>query len=802
MANGRELLEKNSEGAQLAGASKTRYPIRKLIILLLVIEALALGMKFLEERRTANANAKALIQREALAVAEHISGEIKTVQTGLQMATAQGQGLSSLRTMFPKIEVFTTLDAASKSLGDERLQNAANRARELVESNQFIGISQRGDLLIIQPVDTRGYYMAITTGTKFLPQVGAGESLALRGKSSASYGETSLSSTLLKTPRGTPQLSKGEGFSRIASSCTQVAASPVDLCSARTSPIISVSELGKLLMFAFLIAAPALAIFGLLGAMRKQAENVEESEQTREESTKIIDLVMDGARAGYWEWDAGAEDIFVSPHMAKLLDAPIEGQVPMSNFLLAVHSNDRDTISEALQSSVGTGQLQVQFRSANSQGQKWFELDGRYAEHEDGTANFTGICSDVTERKHAEYRQRAAESRMRNAIDGFSGPFAIWDSRRRLIYWNYAFEHTFNLVGGLRRGMGYDAVTLARGPAVKSMKPADDDPNAQLTYLTNGDWMKLVERQTPQGGLITVGVDITETMKSQLELKKQKTKFRKAIAELERSEGRAGELARKYSEEKTKAEHAANAKGTFLANMSHELRTPLNAINGFSEILVNELYGKHSDERYKGYAQDILTSGEHLLDMINDILDMAKIEAGKMSINPQKIDPVDPVDAAVRMIRRRAEDKGIAVEFTHDPDLPDIEADPRAIRQMVLNLVSNAIKFTDAGGKITVQMQGRRDELRVAIIDTGVGIPPEHLPRLARPFEQVDDTKDRNKQGTGLGLALTKSFAEMHGGRMTITSEVGKGTTVSFFLPMEAADQSTDSDQPPLASNG
>ena len=223
--------------------------------------------------------------------------------------------------------------------------------------------------------------------------------------------------------------------------------------------------------------------------------------------------------------------------------------------------------------------------------------------------------------------------------------------------------------------------------------------------------------------------------------------------------------------------------------MSHELRTPLNAINGFSEILVNEMYGPLGDKRYLGYAHDILTSGQHLLDMINDILDIAKIEAGKMTIDPKPIDLVDPVDAAVRMIRRKAEDKGIALNLQAPDDLPEVDADHRAVRQMMLNLLSNAIKFTDSGGRILVAVQQKGDFVRVAVRDSGVGISSENLPRLAQPFEQVQETRERNHNGTGLGLALTKSFAEMHGGRFSIASEVGKGTMVSFYLPV-SKDQS------------
>jgi two-component system cell cycle sensor histidine kinase PleC len=196
------------------------------------------------------------------------------------------------------------------------------------------------------------------------------------------------------------------------------------------------------------------------------------------------------------------------------------------------------------------------------------------------------------------------------------------------------------------------------------------------------------------------------------------------------------------------------------------------------------MYGPLGDERYKEYAQDILASGKHLLDMITDILDMAKIEAGKMTVDLHPIDIVDPVDAAVRMIRRRAEEKEIDLKLVANSGLPLVEADHRAIRQMILNLVSNAIKFTDKGGEIRVTVDQKGPNLRIAVRDNGIGIPADALPRLGEPFEQVSDTRDRNFDGTGLGLALTKSFAEMHGGRLTIASEEGRGTQVSFFLPI------------------
>ena len=293
--------------------------------------------------------------------------------------------------------------------------------------------------------------------------------------------------------------------------------------------------------------------------------------------------------------------------------------------------------------------------------------------------------------------------------------------------------------------------------------------------------------------MITMGLDVSSDVKNEVELTRQQAKLRKLVAELERSEMKTAELTRNLKREKQNAERSANSKSAFLANMSHELRTPLNAINGFSEILVDEMFGPLGDTRYKDYARDILDSGRHLLDMITDILDMAKIEAGKMTVDLQPIDLTDPVDAAIRMIRRRAEEKNVKLKMVANPGLPLIEADHRAIRQTILNLVSNAIKFTDEGGEIRVMVDRKDQEIRVAVRDNGIGIPADALPRLGQPFEQVSDTRDRNYDGTGLGLALTKSFAEMHGGRLMIASEPGRGTQVSIFLPIPTHQLQTNS---------
>jgi two-component system cell cycle sensor histidine kinase PleC len=305
--------------------------------------------------------------------------------------------------------------------------------------------------------------------------------------------------------------------------------------------------------------------------------------------------------------------------------------------------------------------------------------------------------------------------------------------------------------------------------------------------MHDGRWLQISERRTADGGLVMTAADITAIKRQDEARRLNEAQLQDAVDNLERSQAALAELARKYEAEKIRAEGANKAKSEFLANMSHELRTPLNAINGFSEIMVGEMFGPMGDKRYAEYAQDILSSGQHLLALINDILDMSKIEAGKMNLRFEPLHLGDVIEDAVRLVRNRAEAAGLTLQV-EVPDLPEVEADYRAIKQVLLNLLSNAVKFTPNGGGVTVVGQSRRDPLGervcISVKDTGIGISREDIGRLARPFEQIESQHSKTQQGTGLGLALTKSLVEMHDGALEIESEPGKGTTVSFLLPL------------------
>ncbi|MGE5148045.1 MAG: PAS-domain containing protein [Candidatus Eiseniibacteriota bacterium] len=234
---------------------------------------------------------------------------------------------------------------------------------------------------------------------------------------------------------------------------------------------------------------------------------------------------------------------------------------------------------------------------------------------------------------------------------------------------------------------------------------------------------------------------------------------------------------------KEQAELASRAKSEFLANMSHELRTPLNAVIGFSEIIKDEVLGRDPD-KYRVYAGDIHASGVHLLSLINDILDLSKIEAGKAELTEAEVDLAEVVRSSVRLIRERAEAAEIGVTVTLPPALPRLWAERRALKQVLLNLLSNAIKFTPAGGQVTVGAGVEADKsLRLWVADTGIGISAKDIERALTPFGQVGSPLTRDHQGTGLGLPLSRALVELHGGRLELVSRPGVGTTVSVILP-------------------
>jgi len=241
-------------------------------------------------------------------------------------------------------------------------------------------------------------------------------------------------------------------------------------------------------------------------------------------------------------------------------------------------------------------------------------------------------------------------------------------------------------------------------------------------------------------------------------------------------------LFREIEQKSRELEAASRHKSEFLANMSHELRTPLNAILGFSEVLAQGMFGA-INEKQAEYLHDILESGRHLLSLINDILDLSKIEAGRMELELAEFDLPDAIQNALTLVRERALRRSIALQHAVDPQLAGIRADERKVKQVLLNLLSNAVKFTPEGGRIEVRAAPADGHVEVSVADTGIGIAAEDLETVFEEFRQVGSA-DRKAEGTGLGLALTRKFIELHGGRIWVTSEPGRGSTFIFTLPV------------------
>jgi signal transduction histidine kinase len=330
-------------------------------------------------------------------------------------------------------------------------------------------------------------------------------------------------------------------------------------------------------------------------------------------------------------------------------------------------------------------------------------------------------------RKRVEIEQRAYE-RLAEAVESLRDGVSLYDPRGRLILSNAA------------------------------QRRQHDPGHAEIAQGADGRWLQIRESRTASGNLVRVETDITELMQHEAALRRARDE----------------------------AEGANRAKSEFLAMMSHELRTPLNAIIGFSEVMHGGLFGP-LPARYLEYLKDINDSGQHLLQIISDILDMSKLDAGKATLSESLCDAPLIIKRCQRLIAHRAESGRVLIEVQFPPELPLLWADELKLRQIILNLMSNAVKFTRPGGRVAVAAYdlGPGDDggVVVEIADNGIGMAAESIPLALSPFRQIDNRLDRKYEGTGLGLPLTKGLVELHGGALDITSQVDLGTTVTIRLP-------------------
>ncbi|MBR9825567.1 MAG: PAS domain S-box protein [Alphaproteobacteria bacterium] len=535
--------------------------------------------------------------------------------------------------------------------------------------------------------------------------------------------------------------------------------------------------------YGLMFIAPLIVALGLVALVFLQMGSLRSTRAQLADNEQRFRFAIEGARCGVWDWNPEADSVYVTDSLARMLGLENAVECTGNDFLKLFSRPDRDRLRAAMRGTRAGSEVDLEVLAAVAP--VWLQIRGRILANElDGQPRIVGVAIDVTERKGAQARVAAAESRLRAALESMSESFVLWDSRRRLVLWNRKFRDFFDFAdGNLKPGMSYAGVEQN---AARAIKTVHGDTSASDNYeieLADGRWLHYSERATADGGLVSFGADITDLKRHEKALTENESQLRRSVTDLQESQARIADLAKKYEEEKIRAEEANRSKSEFLANMSHELRTPLNAINGFSEIMLQEMFGPLGDERYQGYTKDILSSGQHLLELINDILDMSKIEAGKMTLQPEATDAAELVEQCLRIVRGRAEEKQLRLR-ADVAELPEIELDPRAFKQVMINLASNAVKFTPEGGAVTIRgfLSGTAVVFQVA--DTGIGIAAEDLPRLGRPFEQIESQHSKSYQGSGLGLALSRSLIELHGGSLTIESTLGEGTTVSFVLPI------------------
>jgi two-component system, cell cycle sensor histidine kinase PleC len=547
-----------------------------------------------------------------------------------------------------------------------------------------------------------------------------------------------------------------------------------------------------------LFGATLVVLLILTTAFYWQSGRAQEADSMLALATGRLDKALDGGACGLWDWDLSKGQIFWSQSMFEILG--LKGSpafLTYGDISKRIHPDDaklNDIVEELLQ-----GQRQVfdhEFRMKHDDGH-WVWLRARaalYRKH-NSPPHLTGIVFDISRQKKLDRLNAEAELRLRDAVENISEAFVLWDTESKLVLCNSKYQQFHSLPHSVcQPGTPYGAVAAAaKEPRVRKFASdiGSDVSGARSmeVQLADGRWLNINERRTKDGGFVSVGTDITALKKQEEKLKESERNLMMTVSALEKEKQHAkdqsrslSELADNYALEKARAESASRAKSEFLANMSHELRTPLNAILGFSEMMSAQMFGPLGSSRYADYSADIHKSGQFLLDVINDVLDMSKIEAGKLEIETELVDLKVIFDDVLRIVGPRAADG--KVNLRQDNTVREkFAADPRALKQVLLNLLSNAIKFTPEGGDVSVAADAVGTDIVIRIADTGIGIPSVDIEKLGRPFEQVENQFTKSRGGSGLGLAISKSLVELHGGGLTIASMLDRGTTVTISLP-------------------
>jgi len=529
-----------------------------------------------------------------------------------------------------------------------------------------------------------------------------------------------------------------------------------------------------------------------------QASRASESDALCSRILDRMDTALNRGHCGLWDWDLLLGRIYWSDSMYQILGmAPRKQFMTMDEINAMIHPEDGDlqSLAESLTLSKSHAiDHTFRIRTATSD---WIWLRARIEMVLDEATkafHFIGIALDITEQKLLAERSLQADLRLRDAIEAVSEAFVLWDADNRLVMCNTKFQRLHNLPGDIIEvGMPYkDLMNNGTPPVIQTEIPLGTIQQlGARTYearLEDGRWLQINERRTKDGGYVSVGTDITalkrnehQLIDSERRLMATVTDLRNSRQTLEQQKQQLADLAEKYFDQKAEAEAANRAKSEFLANMSHELRTPLNAIIGFSEMMEHEVYGALGSSKYRDYSKDIRESGQYLLNVISDVLDMARLEAGTIYLQKHTFSIDGAIASAISAVEQTARAKSIMITAAL-PDLP-ITADAAAVEKVLTILLRNGVKFTGEFGRIAVRTRVVNGGMNIYVEDNGMGMSPQALARLGRPFEQLDQTLANGMKGSGLGLAIARSLIALHGGSMRIRSVVGKGTVVLVRFP-------------------
>lgn len=525
-----------------------------------------------------------------------------------------------------------------------------------------------------------------------------------------------------------------------------------------------------------------------------QTSRADEADLIYHQTYARFDTALKRGKCGLWDWDIGRGRFFWSPSMFEILGyPPRQTLLGFGELTDLIHPQDVDLFqtAEAILSEE-LSQIDQSYRMRHADGHwVWVRARGEVVPSTSGEApHLVGICIDISEQMRLKRENKTANIRLRESIESLSEAFVLWDSKNRLVVCNKKYRELNGLPSELTvSGAPYDEVMAAVKTPHIAFQSEDTIKNERSgrtyeTELSDGRWLQIDEHRTDDNGYMTIGTDITRIKKNEENLRLREQELQATVEHLEHSQAELRNLATLYDTQRAIAQDANHAKAEFLANISHEWRTPLNAIIGFSDVMRQGAFGPLGSDKYIEYCDDINESGTYMLSFINDVIDMSEIETGQFKLEPEEVDATEILNSVIAGSSGEAKSAGVTVKYDATQPL-NVEADRRALKQIFQNLLSNSLKFNRHGGNVNITCHPVDGKMTFTISDTGIGIPSGLIDQLGTPFKQVQSQHTKNHTGSGLGLSISKSLVEMHGGELLIQSKHNEGTQVTVRMPLQ-----------------